>query len=81
MFIGLALFAAGVGAATALQPPKLIEAALLLFAIAAWFVGACSMVGYVRWYFANELSQARRDRTDALEAEKNESPRKSRKPK
>ena len=75
MLMGLALFAAAVGAAATLQPPMLIEAALILFAIAAWFVGACGMVGYVRWFFANELSEARRDRADALEAEKNESSR------
>jgi hypothetical protein len=28
------------------------------------------MVGYVRWFFASELSQARRDKVDAVEREK-----------
>ena len=70
MLMGLALFAAGVGAAAAFQPPKLIEAVLLVVAIAAWCVGACAMVGYVRWYFASELSQAMRDRDDAVKREK-----------
>ena len=70
MLIGLALFAAGVGAATALQPSKLVEAVLIVLAIAAWFVGACGMVGYVRWFFASELLRAKRDAVNAVEREK-----------
>lgn len=70
MLMGLTLFAAGVGAVAALQPPKLVEAVLLVLAIAAWFVGACGMVGYLRWFLAAELSQAMRDRADAAEREK-----------
>ena len=69
MLMGLALSAVGVGAAAALQPPALIEAVLVVLAIAAWFVGACGMVGYVRWFFASELLQAMRDRADAVERE------------
>ena len=70
MLLGLGLFAAGVGAAATLQPPALIEAVLVVLAIAAWFVGACGMVGYVRWFFASEHLQAMRDRADAVEREK-----------
>lgn len=73
MLMGLALFAAGVGAAVALQPPTLIEAILVVLAIAAWFIGACGMVGYVRWFFASELLQTKRDRADEVEREKRES--------
>lgn len=73
MLMGLALFAAAVGSASALQPPKPIEAVLLILALAAWFAGACAMVGYVRWFFASELSQAERDHTNALEKENGES--------
>ena len=69
MLLGLALFAAGVEAAVLLQPPELIAAVLVVLAIAAWFVGACGMVGYVRWFLASELLQARRDRVDAVERE------------
>lgn len=65
MLLGLALFAAGAGAAAALQPPRLVEAVLLVVAIAAWFVGACGMVGFVRWYFASELLEAQRDKLEA----------------
>lgn len=65
MLLGLALFAAAAGAAVALEPPALVEAGLVIFAMAAWFVGACGMVGYVRWFFASELSRAQREQADA----------------
>ena len=70
MLLGLALSAAGVGAAAALQPPALIEGVLIVLAFAAWFVGACGMIGYVRWFFASERLQAMRDRADAVERDK-----------
>jgi hypothetical protein len=69
MLAGLALCVAAVGAAT-LQPSKLVEAVLIVLALAAWFVGACGMVGYVRWFFASELAQAKRDAINAVEKEK-----------
>lgn len=69
MLLGLAIFAAGAEAAVLLQPPELIAAVLVVLAIAAWFVGACGMVGYVRWFLASELLQARRDRADTVERE------------
>lgn len=65
MLAGLAVCALAVAAAGAFKPPKLIEAALLSLAIAAWSVGAFAMVGYVRWFFASELSQAKRDNSDS----------------
>lgn len=67
MLAGLALFAAGVGAAVLLQPPELIAAVLVVLATAAWFVGACGMVGYVRWFLASELVRASLDRVDTVE--------------
>lgn len=69
MLMGLALFAAGAAAAVLLQLPQLIVAVLLVLALAAWFVGACGMVGYVRWFFATELLQARQDQVDVVERE------------
>jgi hypothetical protein len=69
MLTGLAVCAAAVGAAT-LQPSKVVEAVLLVLAIAAWFVGACGMVGYVRWFFASELARAKQDAINAVEREK-----------
>lgn len=61
MLMGLALFAAGVGAAVNFQPPAAVAAVLVALALAAWLVGACAMVGYVRWFIASEIAQARRD--------------------
>jgi flagellar basal body-associated protein FliL len=61
MLMGLALFAAGVGAAVNLQPPAPLAAALIVLALAAWVTGACAMVGYVRWFIASEIAQAKKD--------------------
>lgn len=69
MLTGLALCAVGVGAAS-LQPSKLVEAILIILAIAAWVVGACGMVGYVRWFFASEFARAKQDAINAAEREK-----------
>jgi hypothetical protein len=65
MLGGLALFAGGVGALAALRPSPLVEAVLLVLACAAWFVGACAMIGYVRWFFASEMARARQDQAEA----------------
>ncbi len=61
MLIGLALFAAGAGAAANLQPPAPVAAVLIALALAAWVTGACAMVGYVRWFIASEIAQAKKD--------------------
>lgn len=61
MLMGLALFAAGVGAAVNFQPPAAIAAVLVALALAAWVAGACAMVGYVRWFIASEIAQAKKD--------------------
>ena len=74
MLVGLAVFAAGIATAAALQPPAVIEAVLIVVALAAWFAGACAMVGYVRWFFASELTRAMRDRAEAIEREKKKLP-------
>lgn len=64
MLAGLAVCALAVAAAGSFKPPKLVEAVLLSLAFAAWSVGAFAMVGYVRWFFASELSQAKRSSAD-----------------
>lgn len=61
MLAGLALFAAGAGAAVQIQASTLAAAAMTVLAFAAWVVGACAMVGCVRWFYASELEQTRRD--------------------
>ena len=70
MLLGLALFAAATGIAVLLQPPALIEAVLIILALAAWYIGACAMVGYARWFFASELTRAVRERAETIEREK-----------
>ena len=64
MLGGLAVCALAVAAAGTFEPPKLVEAVLLSLAFAAWSVGAFAMVGYVRWFFASEVSQAKQSRAD-----------------
>lgn len=61
MLMGLAFFAAGAGGAVLARENWVISMALSILALGAWVVGACALVGYVRWYFASELAQARRD--------------------
>lgn len=63
MLAGLALFAAGAGAAVLVQPNPL-SIVLAFLAVAAWFMGAFSMVGYLRWYFASEFERVRQDNAD-----------------
>ncbi len=67
MLMGLALSAACIEAVVLLEPPELVSAMLVVLVFAAWFVGACAMVGYVRWFFASELAQARKDHANAVE--------------
>jgi uncharacterized membrane protein HdeD (DUF308 family) len=62
MLMGLCLFAAGAGAAVLLQPAGGIAALMIVLAFAAWVVGACAMVGYLRWYITSELQRARQDK-------------------
>ena len=54
MLTGLALFAAGVSATVLYEVSDVVAALLTGLSLAAWGVGACAMVGYVRWYFATE---------------------------
>ena len=60
MLICLALFAAGAGGAVLANENWVISMAMSILALAAWLVGACAMIGYVRWYFASELERAQR---------------------
>jgi membrane protein YqaA with SNARE-associated domain len=60
MLMGLALSAAAAGTAVLVQP-NLVFIPFVMLSLAAWFAGACAMVGYARWFFASEIAQARRD--------------------
>jgi hypothetical protein len=73
MLLGLALSAAAAGAAVLTQP-SFVSLGFVIVAFGAWFVGACGMVGYARWFFASEMVRAARDRADALDRERKRSP-------
>lgn len=61
MLAGLALFGAGVGAAVFLEVSDFIAAIMTGLALAAWAMGACAMVGYLRWFFAAEVKRSKDD--------------------
>jgi len=61
MLAGLALFGAGIGASVYFEVSDLVAALLTGLSLAAWGMGACAMVGYVRWVFAEEKDKARRE--------------------
>jgi len=62
MLMGLACLAAAAGGAVLAQDFWLISLLFSVLAFVAWVVGACAMVGYVRWLFAAEAERAKRDR-------------------
>ena len=64
MLMGLALSAAGAGGGVLAQHSVLASMALTALGLAAWLVGACAMIGYVRWYFRSEVQQAQQDRAE-----------------
>jgi hypothetical protein len=62
MLMGLSCLAAAAGGAVLAQDYWLISLLFSVLAFAAWVVGACAMIGYVRWLYASEVSRTRRDR-------------------
>jgi hypothetical protein len=62
MLMGLACLAAAAGGAVLAQDYWLISLLFSVLAFAAWVVGACAMVGYVRWLYSAEASRLRGDR-------------------
>ena len=69
MLLGIAVCAASAGAAVLTQP-SFVSLGFLVLSFAAWFWGACAMVGYARWFLASEMVQAERDRAKAMERER-----------
>jgi hypothetical protein len=61
MLLGLACLAAAAGAAVLAQSDWLISLLFSMLAFAAWALGACAMVGFVRWLYAADLEQMKRD--------------------
>jgi len=62
MLMGLAGLAAAAGGAVLAQPYWFLSLLFSVLAFGAWAVGACAMVGYVRWFFAAEAERTRRHR-------------------
>lgn len=59
MLVSLALSAAAAGGAVVTQETAIVSAGMVVLALGAWVVGACAMVGYVRWYFVGEVERMR----------------------
>jgi hypothetical protein len=57
MLMGLACLAAAAGGAVLAQDYGLISLLFSMLAFVAWVVGACAMVGYLRWFFASEVNR------------------------
>jgi hypothetical protein len=62
MLMGLACLAAAAGGAVLAQDFWLISLLFSVLAFVAWVVGACAMVGYVRWLYTAEATRLKGDR-------------------
>ena len=62
MLMGLACLAAAAGGAVLAQDYWLISLLFSVLAFVAWVVGACAMVGYVRWLYSVEANRLKGDR-------------------
>ena len=62
MLMGLACLAAAAGGAVLAQDFWLISLLFSVLAFVAWVVGACAMVGYVRWLYSAEATRLKGDR-------------------
>jgi hypothetical protein len=62
MLMGLAGLAAAAGGAVLAQEYWPVSLLFSVLAFVAWAVGACAMVGYVRWFFAAEAQRMKADR-------------------
>lgn len=67
MLGGLTLSAAGTVAVVLLKSYDLLAMLMTFFVFGAWCMGACAMVGFVRWYFASEVEQMKRADTKSKE--------------
>lgn len=65
MLMSLGVAMAGVHAVAWLQPSATLRALIVLVVAFAWGVGACALVGYVRWMFASEVERAKRNKEEA----------------
>ena len=61
MLMGLACLAAASGGAVLSREYWVVSLLFSVLAFAAWAVGACAMVGFVKWLYAAALKDLRRD--------------------
>ena len=61
MLMALACLAAAAGGAVLSQEYWAVSLLFSVLAFAAWAVGACAMVGFVKWLYAASLKDLRRD--------------------
>lgn len=61
MLMALAAAMAGAEAVALLRPSQLVTGLIVLVVMLAWVVGACAMIGYVRWMFRSEVERMKRD--------------------
>ena len=69
MLMALGVAMAGVQAVAWLQPSDAVKGIIVLVVAFAWGVGACALVGYVRWMFASEVERAKREKDAASRRE------------
>ncbi len=67
MLMGLALAIAGIVLVVTFKPSETLTGIVVIFVAATWFMGACAMVGYIRWFFASELLHAKHNKDIADE--------------
>ena len=70
MLVALALFAVGAGAAVQAQASALVSMGLTALALAAWVVGGCALIGYVRWYFRSEAARVLEENKSKVDSRK-----------
>ncbi|HZM33201.1 MAG TPA: hypothetical protein VFC18_01810 [Burkholderiales bacterium] len=61
MLLALGCLTAAAGAAVLARELWLVSLLFTALAFAAWAVGACAMVGFVKWLFAASLKDLKRD--------------------
>ncbi|HYD58487.1 MAG TPA: hypothetical protein VEB41_16395 [Burkholderiales bacterium] len=58
---GTAVFIALGGIGAFIEPPQVVRTLLALGMLAAWTVGFCGVVGFLRWFVRDALKKAKDD--------------------
>ncbi|HLS87688.1 MAG TPA: hypothetical protein VK043_15400 [Burkholderiales bacterium] len=62
MLMALGVAMAGIQLVAFLKPPEAVTGIVVLLVMLAWAVGACAMIGYLRWFFASEVARIKREK-------------------